>query len=95
MGSAFSPSVANLFMATLEDNFIFNAAKNPFSENIIFFFVLLMTFFVCLLIPHLWILLYYGLTRYIPELGLSLQVAVLLLISWTPLYTERTVILWL
>lgn len=37
MGSSFSPSVDNLFMATLEDNMILNESNNPFYKDIIFF----------------------------------------------------------
>lgn len=36
MGSSFSPDVANLFMANLEDNYIFNV-RNPFCDTIFFF----------------------------------------------------------
>lgn len=37
MGSSFSPSVANLLIATLEDDYILNAQNNPFFGDIIFF----------------------------------------------------------
>lgn len=33
MGSSFSSSIANLFMARLEDNFILNPNANPFFDN--------------------------------------------------------------
>lgn len=37
MGSVFTPSVANLFMATLEERFIFNKDENPFFDYIFVF----------------------------------------------------------
>lgn len=37
MGSSFAPSLANLFMAHLEDEYILNAANNPYMTHILIF----------------------------------------------------------
>lgn len=38
MDSSFAPSIANLFMAHLEDNFILNSDVNPFFDSIFLFY---------------------------------------------------------
>lgn len=47
MGSAFAPSVANLFMATLEERFIFKRNENPYFNSIFMCFFPL-RLFLCL-----------------------------------------------